>query len=108
MNVAHQKVIVIDDRTVMMGSLNALSQQRSREVMITTEGQHFARRLLAALHAEAFTAPPACAACGAREVDLRRGKSGFYWRCRNKACPARGKGTYKAWTQQVDLGPPGR
>lgn len=103
MNVARQKVIVIDDHTVMMGSLNALSRHRSREVMITTRGQHFARRLLTELHAEAFTAPPACAACGGREVNLRRGEAGYYWRCRNKACPARGKGTYKAWTQQVDL-----
>lgn len=105
MNVACQKVIVVDDHTVMMGTLSALSRQHSREVMITVRGQHFARGLLADLHAEAFTAPPACAACGGRDLDLRRGTSGYYWRCRGRACPARGKGTYKAWTQQVDLSP---
>ena len=54
MNIAHQKVVVIDDHTVMLGSLNVLSQHRTREVMITTRGAHFARRLLADLHAEEF------------------------------------------------------
>ena len=45
-NVTHEKVVVIDDHTVMMGSLNALSQHRSREVMITMRGHHWARKLL--------------------------------------------------------------
>src|SRR5690606_30513340 len=42
----HQKIVVIDERLVMLGSLNTLSQSRTREVMITVHGRHFARKLL--------------------------------------------------------------
>lgn len=107
-NVTHEKVIVIDDRTVMMGSLNALSQQRSREIMITMRGHHWARKLLSHLHAEEFSKPPRCGACNGRQVDLRRAGSGgsWYWRCYNTACPEHGKGRYKAWTLEVILRPP--
>ena len=100
---AHQKVIVIDDHTVMMGSLNALSQNGTREVMITTRGAHFARRLLAELHAEEFTDVPRCGACGGEQVDLRRGANGYYWRCYSKTCPDVGKGRFRAWTRPVIL-----
>jgi phosphatidylserine/phosphatidylglycerophosphate/cardiolipin synthase-like enzyme len=103
MNVARQKLVVVDDHTVMTGSLSALSRHGTREVMITTRGRHLARRLLAEFHAEAFASPPACAACGEHQVDLRRGENGYYWRCRSRTCPAYGQGSYKAWTQQVDL-----
>jgi AAA domain-containing protein/phospholipase D-like protein len=47
----HEKVVVIDNHTVMLGSLNALSQHQSREVMITMRGHHWARKLLTDLHA---------------------------------------------------------
>jgi hypothetical protein len=99
-NVAHQKIIVIDDHTVMMGSLNALSQQRSREAMITMRGQYFARRLLRELRAEEYTSPPVCGACQ-QQVALRQTRDDVYWRCYNKSCPAQGQGRYKAWVQQV-------
>jgi phosphatidylserine/phosphatidylglycerophosphate/cardiolipin synthase-like enzyme len=59
-NGTHEKLVVIDDHTVMLGSLNALSQQRSREVMITMRGHHWARKLLTDLHAEEFSKPPSC------------------------------------------------
>ncbi len=59
----HEKVVVIDDHTVMLGSQNVLSQRRTREVMITMRGQHWARKLLNRLHAEEFSQPPPCAAC---------------------------------------------
>jgi AAA domain/PLD-like domain len=104
----HEKIVVIDDHTVMLGSLNALSQQRSREVMITMTGQHWARRLLTDLHAEEFSRPPRCGACKGQQVDLRRAtdSGSWYWRCYNPACPDRGKGRYKAWTRTVILRPP--
>jgi AAA domain/PLD-like domain len=106
-NVAHEKVVVVDDRTVMMGSLNALSQQRSREVMITMRGHHWARKLLTHLHAEEFSKPPRCGACNGQQVDLRRTGSGsWYWHCYNVACPEHGKGKYKAWTREVILRSP--
>ena len=62
-NVMHEKVVVIDDHTVMLGSQNVLSQRRTREVMITMRGEHWAGKLLNRLHAEEFSQPPPCAAC---------------------------------------------
>jgi hypothetical protein len=109
-NATHEKVVVIDDHTVMMGSLNALSQQRSREVMVTMRGHHWARKLLSHLHAEEFSKPPRCGACNGQQVDLRRaGSSGnWYWHCYNKACPEYGNGKHKAWIREVPLRQPRR
>jgi len=106
-HVTHEKVVVIDDRIVMLGSLNALSQHRSREVMITMRGHHWARKLLSNLHAEEFSKPPRCGSCQGQQVDLRRASDGgWYWRCYNSACPDHGKGKHKAWTRAVTLRPP--
>ncbi len=103
----HEKIVVIDDHIVMLGSLNTLSQQRSREVMITMRGRHWARKLLTDLHAEEFSKPPRCGACKGQQVDLRRASdSSWYWRCYNPACPDSGKGKYRAWTRAVILRPP--
>lgn len=103
-NVTHEKVVVIDDHTVVFGSLNALSQQRSREVMITMRGRHWARKLLTHLHAEEFSRPPRCGACDGQQVDLRRKASGpWYWHCYSKTCPEHGKGRYRGWTRDVVL-----
>ena len=103
-NAAHEKVIVIDEHTVMLGSLNALSQHRSREVMVTMRGHHWAHKLLAHLHAEEFSRPPRCGACNGQQVDLRRKGSGpWYWHCYSAACPEHGKGRYKGWTREVVL-----
>ncbi|MFI2369039.1 phospholipase D-like domain-containing protein [Streptomyces sp. NPDC018833] len=99
-NVMHQKIVVIDERTVLLGSLNSLSQSRSREVMLTIHGGHFARRILTHEHAEDFARPPRCGACQLDEVDLRRRKNGDWrWRCYNRACPAR-KGS-RGWETPV-------
>jgi hypothetical protein len=103
-NVAHEKAVVIDDHTVMFGSLNVLSQKWSREVMLTMQGRHWARKLLTHLHAEEFSRPPRCGACNGRQVDLRRKTSGsWYWRCYSTACPAHDKGRYRGWTRDVVL-----
>ncbi|MFI6377247.1 phospholipase D-like domain-containing protein [Streptomyces sp. NPDC050546] len=71
-NVMHQKIAVIDERTVMIGSLNTLSQAWTREVMVTMRGDHFARKPLEHEHAELFTRPPKCARCGGTSIKLRR------------------------------------
>lgn len=39
----HQRLDVIDERMVILGSLNSLSPSRSREFMLTIRGGHFAR-----------------------------------------------------------------
>ncbi|MFD3506882.1 AAA domain-containing protein [Nocardia sp. NPDC058666] len=101
-NVMHQKIIVIDEQTVMLGSLNPLSQSWTREIMVTMRGSHLAKKLLDAQHAETFARPPECPGCQRRDVDLRRRKNGiWYWRCWNRDCPSR-NGT-KAWTRDVSL-----
>ena len=63
-NVMHQKIVVIDDKTVLLGSLNLLSQSRTHEVMLAMRGTHFARKLLEHEHTKEFAAPPLCEACG--------------------------------------------
>ncbi|QKW22334.1 hypothetical protein HUT16_27540 [Kitasatospora sp. NA04385] len=100
-NVMHQKIVVIDERTVLLGSLNALSHSHSREIMLTVRGAHFARKILDHEHAEDFARPPRCGGCRGDEVDLRRGAKGWYWRCYNPSCPAR-KGK-QAWRSDVKL-----
>ncbi|MEV7907600.1 AAA domain-containing protein [Streptomyces anulatus] len=103
MNVMHQKIVVIDERTVMIGSLNTMSQSRTREVMLTIQGGHFARRILEHEHATVFSAPPSCPRCGAGDIEIRRGKTSWYWRCYNNTCPS-GSGR-KAWRQDIVLTP---
>ncbi|MEW2622636.1 AAA domain-containing protein [Streptomyces sp. NPDC048106] len=102
-NVMHQKIVVIDEHTVLLGSLNSLSQSRSREVMLTIKGGHFARKILTHEHAEDFAKPPRCGSCRGDDVDLRRrGDGSWYWRCFNRACPAR-RGS-RAWEAPVRFG----
>lgn len=106
-NLLHQKIVVVDERTVLLGSLNVLSQRRTREVMILMSGGHFAKKLLEHEQAERFARPPRCGACGTPEVDLRRGKGGdWYWHCLSADCPQRAPGG-RAWRQAV-AGRPGR
>jgi len=101
-NVMHQKIVVLDEQTVLLGSLNVLSQSRTREVMLVMRGAHFARRLLGHERAEDFAAPPRCGDCNGTMIDLRRNTKGdWYWRCYNRGCPSRAAGSRSAWTQSV-------
>ncbi|WP_406049283.1 AAA domain-containing protein [Streptomyces virginiae] len=105
MNVMHQKIAVIDERTVMLGSLNALSQSWTREVMLTMRGAHFARKLLEHQHAETFAAPPQCGRCNGSEIEIRRRQNDtWFWRCYATACKTTPKGGTNAWTQNIRLG----
>jgi superfamily I DNA/RNA helicase len=81
----HKKIVVFDDRTVLLGSHNPLSQHGTRDVMITSQGTAFADRLLTELGARKFNQPPNCSKCG-RECELWRStnkKKGqpYLWRC---------------------------
>nr|WP_230205293.1 AAA domain-containing protein [Parafrankia elaeagni] len=103
-NVMHQKVVVIDERTVMLGSLNALSQSWTREVMLTMSGAHFARKLLAHLNAEDFARPPPCGRCGGTSIEVRRRSNGiWFWRCYDTVCKTDHKGRSNAWNQNIRL-----
>ncbi len=101
-NVMHQKIVVIDEKIVLLGSLNVLSQSRTREVMLVMHGAHFARRLLQDERAEDFASPPRCGACRGTKIDLRRYRTGdWHWRCYNRGCPSRSSGNRQPWTQPV-------
>ncbi|MFG2226344.1 AAA domain-containing protein [Streptomyces sp. NPDC048644] len=104
-NVMHQKLVVIDEQTVMIGSLNTLSQSWTREVMVTMRGGHFARKLLEHERAELFTRPPKCARCGGTSIELRRRKNGiWFWRCYDTACKTGPNGRSNAWNQDIRSG----
>lgn len=102
-NVMHQKIVVIDEKTVMLGSLNVLSQSWTREVMLVMHGGHFARRLLEDERAEDFASPPRCGACRGTKVNLRRsGRTGdWFWQCYGEDCPNRSSENRQPWTQPV-------
>lgn len=101
-NVMHQKIVVIDEQTVLLGSLNTLSQSWTREVMLAMRGAHFTRQLLDHERAEDFAAPPNCGACHGTMIDLRRSSRGDWrWRCYNPGCPERSAAGKKTWTVPV-------
>ncbi|MBW8794218.1 MAG: hypothetical protein JF597_11640 [Streptomyces sp.] len=104
-NVMHQKIAVIDEQTVMMGSLNTLSQSWTREIMVTIRGGHFARKLLEHEHAELFARPPKCARCGGTSIELRRRTNGiWFWRCYDMACKTGPNGRSNAWNMDIRVG----
>jgi hypothetical protein len=67
----HQKIVVVDRRITLLGSLNPLSHRDTREVMVEHEGLWFATNLLQHEHAEHFANPPECDVCKAT-AELRR------------------------------------
>jgi hypothetical protein len=104
-NVMHQKIVVIDERTVLLGSLNSLSQSRTREVMLTMHGAYFARKLLEQQHAETFARPPKCGRCGGSSIELRRRTNGtWFWRCYDTTCKSTPTGRSNAWNLDIRFG----
>jgi phosphatidylserine/phosphatidylglycerophosphate/cardiolipin synthase-like enzyme len=103
----HQKIVVIDERIVLLGSLNALSQSHSREVMLVMEGHHFARKLLEHEQARAMANPPrACGRCGSDTIDLRRTqRQSWQWRCYAPTDSPRpdGRRSSCGWTTPLQL-----
>jgi molybdopterin-guanine dinucleotide biosynthesis protein len=78
----HQKIVVIDRCTTMIGSLNTLSHNRTREVMVVHNGRMFAERLLQHEYADELSKVPRCAQCGSTP-EVRRYKSSppLRWYC---------------------------
>jgi hypothetical protein len=96
----HQKIVVVDRRITLLGSLNPLSHRDTREVMVEHEGSWFAADLLRHEHAEYFIDPPECDVCKA-PAELRRAPPDkpddppWSWHCGVRGC---------AWRQ--DATPP--
>ncbi|MFI0978908.1 AAA domain-containing protein [Streptomyces sp. NPDC021093] len=93
----HQKILVVDERTTFLGSLNTLSHSPNsgtarREVMVHFRGRSFARSLLDHEHAEAFSRPVACPKCGTdrelrkRAIRQKKRPKNHYWAW---VCPTR-------------------
>ncbi|GAA2998668.1 AAA domain-containing protein [Actinokineospora diospyrosa] len=81
----HRKIVVIDDRVVLLGSHNPLSQHKSREMMITCQGAAFAQRILTDMNAQLHGNPPPCPTCHRafelwRSANKRKGTP-YFWRC---------------------------
>jgi len=79
-NVMHQKIVVIDDHTVLLGSLNTLfAKVWTREVMLVMKGSHFARKILEHEHATDFSSPPLAGSAKARKSNYVAGaqENGF-------------------------------
>lgn len=82
----HRKIVVIDERIVLFGSLNPLSNSlasNTREIMLTLVGSEFAHRLLDELHAQDLGTVHSCSQCG-RPCEVKRagGKStSWSWYC---------------------------
>jgi hypothetical protein len=93
-----QKIVVIDEETVLYGSLNAPSHRDRREIMVVHQGAHFARKLLEHEHADVLGAPPSCP-CGRHAAARRSGSPqrgySWHWRCATRTC---------GWTEQVRVG----
>jgi len=87
----HQKIVVVGDRTALLGSLNPLSHCDTREVMVEHEGPWFATNLLQHEYAEHFINAPECDVCRVA-AELRRaapdklGEPPWSWRCGNQGC----------------------
>jgi hypothetical protein len=89
----HQKIMVIDEQTVFLGSLNTLSHHARREIMVQHTSTRFARTLLEHEHAQTFSRPPACRVCDI-PTELRRSQAErkghyWYWACPTKGCATR-------------------
>jgi hypothetical protein len=89
----HQKIMVIDEQSVFLGSVNTLSHHARHEIMVQHISTRFARTLLDHEHAQTFSRPPACRACDI-PTELRRSRSDrkdhyWYWACPTKDCGTR-------------------
>lgn len=90
----HQKIVVVDERVTLIGSLNVLSHTGRRggthDIMVVHEGQGFAKSVLKHEHAKLFANPPRTTKCGHNEVaEVWRSTSkreGHVWCWRCPAC----------------------
>jgi hypothetical protein len=89
----HQKIVVLDERRTLLGSLNLLSHARRRptsELMLLVDGERFARELLQQQLAERFRRCPTCrdhpnAWCYADRTP-RTSNGRWIWRCPVPGC----------------------
>jgi AAA domain-containing protein/phospholipase D-like protein len=82
----HRKIVVIDEQTVLFGSLNTLSNSKgsnTRESMLTLKGGEFAHRLLEELRVRELGTPRPCVHCAKICQVKREGgkRTAWSWYC---------------------------
>ncbi|MFD0683063.1 AAA domain-containing protein [Actinomadura fibrosa] len=83
----HQKIVVIDERLVFLGSMNVLSHARHggrREIMTLFDSRHLAEHVLEHERADVLAHPPVCPQCGRVAEAGLRGRNNnrkLHWVC---------------------------
>ncbi|OHV31556.1 MULTISPECIES: AAA domain-containing protein [Pseudofrankia] len=80
----HQKIVIVDDETVFVGSYNTLSSTGRREIMIRHRGRRFAAQVLRHERAAQLAEPPSCPKEGAVMDGARSARAqgdGWHWVC---------------------------
>ncbi|WP_198153011.1 AAA domain-containing protein [Pseudofrankia sp. DC12] len=89
----HQKIVIIDDETIFLGSYNTLSSRGRREIMVRHRGRRFIQKILEHERAAILAQPPTCAEhrrpMEARRSSSRRRGYPWYWACARADCKLR-------------------
>ena len=79
----HQKIVVLDEETTFLGSLNSLAHSAKaprREIMVRHRGRRYAERILTHERAATFAEPQHCPECK-EQLEIRRYKKDWVWAC---------------------------
>lgn len=98
----HEKLVIIDDEILWVGSLNPLSHSDTQEIMERRASpkvvEDYSTKLrLEDLIGEYHDGTPACPICRCEVVAAEGPREPLYWRCVNKEC---------RYTRDVDASPP--
>jgi hypothetical protein len=82
----HRKILISDDSTVLIGSLNTLSHNPNtptREIMVAMHGRNFVEKLYEHLETKRLSVPTQCRQCSLdMEIRRRGGKATeLFWHC---------------------------
>jgi len=81
----HQKIVILDEETTFLGSLNTLAHSAKaprREIMVRHRGRRYAERILSHERAVTFAEPQYCPE-DKEPLEIRRYKEGWVWACPN-------------------------
>ncbi|MDY7094553.1 MAG: AAA domain-containing protein [Acidobacteriota bacterium] len=102
----HEKLVVVDDDVLWVGSLNALSQASSHEIMERRRspalvGEYLQRLKTEELIAEFEGAGERCPICSSEMIALEGAQDPFYWSCSEPDCYTRSLGEKPLKNQRI-------
>lgn len=102
----HEKLVVIDDEVLWVGSLNALSQGDSHEIMERRRNAQIVDEYLDRLKTrelidEFVNAEDSCPICTAEMIVREGSNDPFYWSCSQKGCYSRSIGEKPLRNQEI-------